>query len=1073
MDTPSLLEDHSSQVPALQFLDKLGYTYLTPLEAFIQRKKNYKNVILEGILKDQLGEINSFTFKGQQHKFTDHNLDQAVEVLKNFPLNEGLIRANQKAYDLLTLGKSFEQTVDGDRKSFSLQYIDWDNPENNVYHVVEEYEVERVGREDHYRPDIVLFVNGIPLVVIECKRADLSSKQHKKPVKQAISQHLRNQQADGIPQLYVYSQLLLSLAVNDARYGTTGTPMEFWSVWKEQFADEQGEAQYIEHVEAVKNRQVKDKVKDKLFADRSAELRDYFDEKYQYKVKATAQDRVLYSLCRPNRLLKLAYQYLVYDAGSKKIARYQQFFAVEKSLRRVKNVEDDGQRQGGVIWHTQGSGKSLTMVMLAKALALDESIKNPRIVLVTDRVDLDDQLYSTFKSCGKDVVQAQSGRHLRKIIGSGRSSIITTVLHKFDAAHEIAEFMDEDPNIFVLVDESHRSVYGSIYVTMKQIFPKGCYIGFTGTPLMKKDKNTANKFGGMIDKYTIDQAVEDKAVVPLLYEGRHVVQDVNRKPIDRYFDLISKDMSEEQKAALKHKFARADQLNEADQKLYSIAWDVTQHFTANWQDTGYKAQLTAPSKRAAITLKRYFDDIGLVSTEVLISGPDNREGHEDIYETSPDIVQKFWKRMMERFRTEERYNKDLIRLFKHEDQPEIIIVVDKLLTGFDAPRNTVLYIARNLREHTLLQAVARVNRVHEGKDYGHIIDYYGVLGELNQALTTYSSLSEFDEEDLQGTMTSVNQELDKLPQYHSQLWDLFKMIENKRDQEAFEELLADEALRVKFYDRLSKFARTLKLALSTVKFVEGTDEDLIEKYKEDSKFFLQLRTSVKSRYSDDVDYSQYETQVQKLIDTHITADKVIEITPQVDIFNKEKFEEEVNKLDSTAAKADTIASRTKKTITQRMDQDPAYYRKFSEMLDEVIQQYRQQRLTDSEYLQKVTQMMQNVQNRTGDEVPTSISNKPVAKAYYGKSKPVIAKYVQEEQVPGLAAEIALEVDQIIKDHLVVDWQRKQDVRNSMKNALDEYLYSLEDSRQLRMPLEDIDQIVDSAIEIAVHRPEYQ
>jgi len=379
-------------------------------------------------------------------------------------------------------------------------------------------------------------------VVIECKRPDLITSDKKKPVEQAISQHIRNQEADGISYLYIYSQLLLAVCSNDARYATTGSKPEFWFYWKEQNSME-------EEIDKLINKSLTDEQKDKLFSTRFKYVRDYFESKEQSEVEITQQDKLLYSLCKPARLLELVYKFIVYDAGIKKIARHQQYFAVKNTIDRV-NFTDHGKRRGGVIWHTQGSGKSLTMVWLAKALALEPAILNPGIVLVTDRIDLDDQIYKTFKNCDKEVVQAKTGKHLVELINSGKDSIITTLINKFEAAVKQGRTKSESSEIFVLVDESHRSQYGSANIKMQKVFPNACYIGFTGTPLMKKDKNTAYKFGGFIDKYTIDLAVRDKAVVPLLYEGRHVVQTVNKEPVDTYFNMISEPLTEYQRTDL-------------------------------------------------------------------------------------------------------------------------------------------------------------------------------------------------------------------------------------------------------------------------------------------------------------------------------------------------------------------------------------------------------------------------------------------------------------------------------------------------------------------------------------------
>lgn len=1067
--TPLLQEDHISQIPAIKMLVNIGYKYLSPEEAFELRGGRLESVLLTDVLEEQLRKINEINFKGESHEFSEMNIKHAIDSLKDQPLNDGLVRTNEKIYELLTLGKSFEQRIGGDKKSFSFKYIDWGNPENNVFHLSEEFEVERVGSNKTYRPDIVLFVNGIPLVIIEAKRPDLERRNGEKPIDQAISQHIRNQKDDGILNLYKYSQLLLAIATNDAKYATTATPFEFWSFWREQFTDKDAEQEWLQNLSKLKNVNLDNEVKARLFSTRFKYVRSFFDEQEQQGIKFTTQDKALYSLLNPERLLDLIQRYVVFDAGVKKVARYQQFFAVEKTTKRVLSMSG-GQREGGVVWHTQGSGKSLTMVMLAKSITLEKEITNPRVVLVTDRVDLDDQIFKTFKDTGAEVVKAGSGVELVKIIRSPKTIVVTTTIYKFETAVEQAKVVDEDPDIFVLVDESHRSQYGSAHTKMRKVFPNACYIGFTGTPLMKTEKNTARRFGGIIDKYTIDQAVKDGAVVPLLYEARHVIQDVNKKPLDRYFERISENLTPKQKADLKKKFAKADQLNQADQKIYAIAWDVSEHFRENWQETEYKAQLTAPSKEAAIKYKLYFDEIGIVKTEVLISGPDTREGHEDIYEETNDNVLKFWETMMMKHGNEKSYNKTIIDTFKKRDYPEIIIVVDKLLTGFDAPRNTVLYICRSLKEHTLLQAIARVNRVHEGKDFGYIIDYYGILGNLDEALTTYSSLSEFDEEDLAGTLANVQDEVEKLRTYHEAVWDIFKSIENKTDEEEYEQLLADEEIRNNFYEALSKFARTLKLAFSTLDFEANTPEETVKKYRNDAKFFLNLRKSVKQRYSEGIDYKQYESQVQKLINTHVSADEVIKLTQEpVNIFEKDKFQEEVEKIEGKAAQADTIASRTAKTITERMDEDPAFYKKFSRMLEEVIEEYRMQRISDSEYLIKVKDIMDKVVNKKHEYIPYLIKENENAIAYYGIVGEQVSSIPNKDKSE-VSALIAKQIDKILEKEAIVDWYKKQNVINNIHQKIEDFVLDQINSKyEWEISFDEIDEIVNSVIKTAKAR----
>lgn len=1065
MNTPSFKEDHISQIPAIQFLINLGYSYLTPEEAYRLRYYKSSNVILDEILIEQLRKINRINYKGKEYLFSESNILSAIEALKNYPLKDGLIRTNENVYDLLTLGKSFEQIVEGDRKSFNIKYIDWENIGNNILHVSEEFDVQREKSDQTYRPDIVLFVNGIPLVVIECKRPDL-----KDSLQEAISQHLRNQHDEGIQKLYIYSQLLLSLSENEAKYATTGTSMEFWAKWKEHLKTETEKDEYESVLSEIKNRTLENQDKDKLFSSRFRYVREYFEALENENILVSEQDKILYDLCGPERLLDLIYKFIVYDAGEKKIARYQQFFTVKNALNRIR-FKDQGKRLGGVVWHTQGSGKSITMVMLAKSIALDKAIRNPRIILVTDRIDLDDQIYRTFRSCGKEVTQAKSGRHLMKLVNDDTEEIITTLIDKFEAAVKIREFRNESSEIFVLIDEAHRSQYGFGNIQMLKVLPNACFIGFTGTPIMKKDKNTIYKFGGLIEPtYTINTAVEDKAVVPLLYEGRHAVQEVDETPIDTYFELVCKTLNEQQKADLKRKYASADHLNEADQKIYRIAWDISTHFNTEWHGTGFKAQLATSSKNAAMKYKEYLDEIGLVDSEVLISPPDDREGYEDIDNEPNDKVLVFWKNMMKRFGNDETYNKQIINAFKKDESPEVIIVVDKLLTGFDAPRNTVLYIAKNLKEHNLLQAIARVNRLCEGKDFGYIIDYYGILGNLDQALTSYGALADFDENDLENTLESVNTEIEKLPELHAQLWDIFKTIRNRQDVEAYEQLLADDAVREIFYKRVSDFVRTLKVALSTLTFVQATPNETIDLYRNDAKMFLSLRASVQKRYSDKIEYKQYEAQIQRLIDTHITSSEIMRITDPVNIFETERFQEEVEKAVGTAAKADMIATRTQKAITEKMDEDPAFYKRFSELLAQVIADFRAKRISDAEYLTRVKDLMQSVVNRTGDELPAILEGKDIAKAYYGICLEILDQYkdngIDPEQ---LAAECGIRIDEIISSNMVVDFHSNNVIQNLIRQEIDDYLYSINDMHQLSLTIDQQDTIIERSIEVAKHR----
>lgn len=1053
-----------SQIPALQLFMQMGYTYLPPEKALALRQGKRSTVLLEPILRQQLQALNHITTRDQEYRFSEANIQEAIQRLKNVKY-DGLLKTNETLYDLLTLGTSLEQTIDGNTKSYSLRYVDWRNWQNNTFHVTAEFPVERTRSAETKRPDIVAFVNGIPFVIIECKSPKVD-------VDDAVKQLIDYQRDENIPKLFTYAQLLVATNKNAIKYATVGTGSKFWAVWKEQLIPDETIAQAI-------NTPLPADQTPPLFIEPFTSARFLFEQLASAGDRLlTDQDRTLYRLCRPDRLLELAYQFTVFDGGIRKIARYQQFLAVHKILRRIAEVDGEGRRQGGVVWHTQGSGKSLTMVMMAKALALNTEIPNPRVIVVTDRTDLDRQIKNTFHSCGLYPEQAKSGRHLIDLVEERQADVIITLINKFAAALNVRNFADPSPNVFVLVDESHRSQHGNFHPRMRQVFPNGCYLGFTGTPLMRKEKSTFTKFGGLVDTYTIDQAVADGAVVPLLYEGRHSETEVNQKPIDTWFERYCQGLTEKQKADLKKKYSRISSINKADQVIYARAFDISEHYRQNWQGTGFKAQLVAPGKREALKYRQYLEQFGHVTSEVIISPPEVPEGDdESVDRSSDDAVVQFWQQMMRRYGSEKTYNEQMINSFEHGDEPEILIVVDKLLTGFDSPPNTVLYLTRTLKEHTLLQAIARVNRLYADdatgreKEFGYIIDYVGVLEELETALAAYSDWQGFDAEDLKGTVAHVQSEIDKLPQRHANLLDLFKTIANRHDEEAYEQLLADEDLREDFYEKLSIFARTLAIAMSSEQFLTQTPQRTLDNYRADLKRFQNLKAAVKLRYSDVVDYRDIEPQVRKLLDTHLSSTEVTQIVGIFNIFDDVAYEAALGQQKTPASKADLIASATKRSITDKMEEDPAFYQRFSEMIQQTIDDFRAKRISEAEYLERAKDIREAVVNRKHSDLPAEVAADPDLMAFYGLVKPQIEAHVTEaEAVQPTVIETAQAILTIIKDQAIVDWMDNDDIQKVMMNRIDDYLYDvLGDHHGIHLAPEEMDAIIEASLHLARQR----
>ncbi|WP_269937864.1 type I restriction endonuclease subunit R [Arthrobacter sp. HY1533] len=1072
-------EKHQSQVPALQLLVQLGFTPLSQDEVARQRGGRLRNVLLENILAEQLLKLNRFTFRGTEYPFDVADAHEAIRKLVPEPDKlKGLNATSQDTYDTLVLGTAISKTIDGDTKSHHFNYIDWIKPGNNVFHVTAELRVERTGSVSTKRCDVVAYVNGIPFIVIENKRPTEN-------IKKAGSQLISYQNADNIPQLFHFAQLLIAMNRQEAIYATVGTPQKFWSIWRD---DEDSESDISE----VINTPLTEAQKQGLFSGDMASACGYFDELTAEGDRLpSAQDRLIYALCRPERLLDLVRRFTVFDGGKRKIARHQQFFAVRKTLDRVVaggagpngSASSNGKpRNGGVIWHTQGSGKSLTMVILGKALALEPRLNAPRIMIVTDREDLDKQITGTFRSCDLTPVRATTGTHLAELIRD-KTPLITTIINKFENAAKVRD-ADISKDIFVLVDESHRTQtgrrggYGSFHVAMRRLLPNACYMGFTGTPLMKGDKSTAATFGGLIHRYTIDQAVADGAVVPLLYEGRWVEQNIAENVIDKWFEKISEGLTDEQRMDLKRKFSRIDVLGKTGQTIRAKAFDISEHYRKFWQGTGFKAQLVAPDKASAIRFKQVMDEIGHVSSEVVISAPNEYEGVEQVDAEATGLVREFWDRQMEKYGGEAAYNSTIIDAFKESGGPEILIVVSKLLTGFDAPRNTVLYLCKSLRDHSLLQAVARVNRLFEDetakkeKEFGFVIDYEGLLGNLDDAMGTYSALGGYDDEDLAGAVHDVREQIRLLPQRWADVWDLFRKVPNKLDMEALEQFLEPEDLRAEFYAVLRVFGRCLHIALSSDKLLDVCSEHEVEKYRADWKQFTALRRAVQLRYQEVVDLREYEPKIQRLLDDHVTAMPAETIVELVNINDPAALRAVVEEEGTTtASKADRIVSALKKTIKLRMEEDPAFYKKFSTLLQEAIEEYRRTRDAEKYLLTAKELAGKTAAKDHGEHVPALIRGNNDAIAVYGVVNEVITELRGSEALTQQEfAKVAVDLIHIVDGLLIVGMWSNHDRQNELRTALEDYIYEeLGDGLQLHVDAELLDTLPHQVINVAKAR----
>lgn len=1028
MEQGAYLEVSASQKPAIELLQSMGYTYISPKDCEKQRGSRY-HVLLKDILRGQLRKLNRYSYAGAENEFSAANIERAMEELDE-PLTDGLVRTSEKIYDALLLGKSYPETVgNGKSLSFNLKYIDWEHPENNLFHVTEEFAVDSLDKQHNARPDIVLFINGIPFAVIECKAPHI-------PVEQAVEQMIRNQQADYIPQLFKYAQIVMATNKNTVKYATAGTPKKFWSVWKEQdtaFLDS-GLAQFV--------------------ADRVP----------------TEQDRNIISLFCRERLMELTRYFVLFDANVKKICRYQQYFAIREIMKTVAQQDSRGNRQGGVIWHTQGSGKSLTMVVLAKYILMVLADCNPRVVIVTDRKELDGQIAATFSHTRLNPARATSGRHLVELVTSGKADVVTTIINKFNTAERLAA-RNTSRDVFVLIDESHRSNYGSMAAKMRTVFPNACYIGFTGTPLMKREKNTLTKFGKLIHKYTIQDGVEDGAIVPLIYEGRFVEQKVDEENIDMWFRQTTKRLTDPQKEDLRRKWSSIRRLTSTDARIKRIALDINNHFILGFKDTGFKAMLATNYKRDAIRYLKCFEQFGDLNCAVAISPPDMRESVDDIDEGTDHEVIEYWEKMMKQYGDADTYEEAMKNKFC-DGEIDILIVCSKLLTGFDAPICQVLYIDKELKEHGLLQAIARTNRLHDGKEYGLIVDYRGLIQKLDAAMDMYSGagLENFESGDLRGVVIDVLEALGQLRTAYTNLIDIFTDIKDLDDTEAVEVALADEKRREQFYNLLCAFGRALNLALNSEQVYAALPGEERKKYQDCFVFFSKVRRSVKIRYCNAIDNSEYEPLMQNLLDTHLSVAGLKQITSPVDILNKDDFEQELEELGSLHAKADAITSRLSKSISAKYEENPAYYDSFSKRIKDALDQYKEKVISEAEYLAKMRSILEDYRSgKSSVSYPERIKHNVHAQAFYGVITALFDDAQVEGMTPDFAAEIAEEITAIIAKHSCVDWTNNQTIHNRISQDIDDLFYAYEKSRGLVLSFDLIDKVIENVKTVALRR----
>ncbi len=995
---PDTSEVFSSHIPALQVLMSMGYVYLPPGEITKQRNGNISDVLLREVLITELRKRH-FTWKGKEYSLSNNAIDEIICQLTSPELGKDLLTANEQIYDRLISGITVTEFIDNKKTRPTIHIIDWHNDNNNQFHVTDAFEILNAEGTNVQRPDIVCFINGIPLVVIETRHTDPHNS-HKDMIREGIAQHIRNQSTTGIPSLYAFSQLLLSVNGQNGRYGTTRTPSKLWALWR----DEELDAPVFDE---IKNRVLYKKQKALLFEHRPAWMFDYFNKRHaQGKLLSTGQDHLIISLMRPDRLLAFIQFFILFDKKNGKfVARYQQYFGVRRLVERVCQKNMRGEREGGVLWHTTGSGKSFTMAFATKTLTQHKALKHCRFVVVTDRVDLENRLSYIFTSTetlastrNTGQTRTRTGKDLAERISNGKERLLFSMTRKFTAAARQLESRNLDQSIIVLIDEGCDNHGGKIYARMRQMLPIAAFVAFTGMPLLRKDK-TRNPFGPVIHTYTIQQAMDDNIITPLLYEERIPDPATHKKMINHRPIRITKERTNKQKVNSKSIPAqKVETVYHSDNRIELIAHDISDHFVKNIPH-GMKGQLATDNKLSAIRYKKILDNIGRVSSEVVISSPNTHEGGDEINENLRLEIQQWWRLTVGNLH-DAAYTQKIMRQFTEKNDPQLLIVVDRFLTNVDEPRNTVLYIDKALKNHNIIQASAGINRRHRLKKFGFLVDYRGILRALDTTLNNPEQENGFDSDDLTGLYRQTNTEYKKLPLLHKQMWALFKNVKNRKNPKNLREILlphykedtgvffdAHQYIRENFYNAVKNFSDCLEIALGSANVYENnffTKED-IKTFQHDLIFFTNLQCIVQRDANEKMNLYHSTAYIKKISKTSYLATKNIQESASI-YFDNKPVEKNISKTwaaERIKHEINIIRIHIKKSISQELRNDPYAQKVFSALLEKNDREAEKNPPLFYKHYKSFINLKTQVQNKIVPGIPKALIDQPHARAYYG------------------------------------------------------------------------------------------
>lgn len=950
-------------------------------------------------------------------KYSDELITKAIFALikeASINSNEDLYTANKEVYSMLRYGTS--KKVDAIKKPEHVDFIDWENPLNNHFAFAEEVTIKG---EKIKRPDMVLYINGIAIGVLELKRAST-------PVNESIRQNLDNQSHLFIKPFFTTIQLVF--AGNDSNglyYGTTKTEEKYFLKWKE--------------------------------------------DHDVYRPDEILLDKHIKQFCQKERLLEIIHNFVIFDFGTKKLCRPNQYFGIKEAQKHL------AQKEGGIIWHTQGSGKSLTMVWLAKWIL--ENNPKARLLIVTDRTELDEQIEGVFLGVGETIKRTTSGADLAAKLNDTTPRLLCSLVHKFGnkegratdefiSALNLSKDFQPKGEFVVFIDECHRTQSGDLHKAMKSILPENSiFIGFTGTPLLKKDKKKSLEvFGRYIHTYKFDEAVKDGIVLDLLYEARDVDQHVlDQKGIDDWFEIVTQGMNDLPKAELKQKWGTMQKVLSTKSRLEKIVFDIKKDFLTKprLKDGRGNAILVARSIYEACRYYEIFQSFGLKKCGIITSFEPN-ENTIKIEETGNGETEKkeqfeIYQKMLKDYDAKDAEAFEKFAKKKFKDEPanmQLLIVVDKLLTGFDAIHCTYLYIDKQMQDHGLFQAICRTNRLGKEseddpyyKEFGYIIDYKNLLDNLNKSITDYTSgaFDAFDAEDVKGLLT------DRLVKAKERLEDALEALHQlcldvpapKQLEQFYHYFCGDPSNKDDLKDNEEKRLTLYKLVVALIRAYNNIASEILEagytpveadKIKEKVNYYAELRNSIKHYSSDYIDLKKYEPDMRQMLDMYLTADpsRVLSNLGEATLLQliiENGIKDAINQLPDSikgnkAAMSETIENNMRKTIIQERPVNPAYYEKMSILLLELIRLRKEGAIEYEALLKQYETLAQNIQPNTKKSYPKGIDTRPRQALYDNLEENEKLSIVMDEQV------------RYIKDD---DWRSTHIKRKKVEIAIKEVL----------------------------------